>query len=588
MEVELTKQQKEEAEAFRESKPKLKKMQEEAKEETGVDKEKESQADKLVYAAFDSCKEFFCDETGRAFAAIQKNDSLMVYAIRSREFKTWLAKSFYDSEGKTPNVVAMNSALSVIEGEALFNDKKHELKNRVAYSNGKIYYDLGNKEWEMVEISRKEWKIVPHNEVIFRRYPHHLPQVKPANNSGDYKIILKHLRPAIKADDEILMLSTIATFLISSIPHVIPNLYGAQGSAKTTVFKIIKRLIDPSSLKVLSFPDEKRELVQFIAHHYLAFFDNISHLSDWQSDILSRAATGEGFSKRELFSDDEDIIYNYLRCVGLNGINIPAIRPDLLDRSLLIRLERISKIERKKESEIWAKFEEDMPKILGGLFDVLVKALNIFPTVEKELKQLPRMADYCCWGEAIARAIDYEPMAFYNSYMEKIGRQNLEAIAGNIVGDLVIEFMKDKKEWLDTPSKLLEQFEILAQDLKIDTRRKNFPKAPHALTRKLNEIKANLQDIAILVEDGHDGKRRYIKICKDITSIGKSVNSVNSVNLPFNSANATNDINANLKSSIKEEKLQVEGHMPQWKEKWLKENPTSDVEPIKSERKKQK
>lgn len=47
--------------------------------------------------------------------------------------------------------------------------------------------------------------------------------------------------------------------------------------------------------------------------------------------------------------------------MSLNGINIVATRPDLLDRSILLELERIPKTERKTEKEIEEEFEKDLP-----------------------------------------------------------------------------------------------------------------------------------------------------------------------------------------------------------------------------------
>ncbi|HXX96159.1 MAG TPA: hypothetical protein VEL11_03460 [Candidatus Bathyarchaeia archaeon] len=45
-----------------------------------------------------------------------------------------------------------------------------------------------------------------------------------------------------------------------------------------------------------------------------------------------------------LYSDDEDKIYKFRRCVGFNGINLTATKSDLLDRGLIIKVERIDGI----------------------------------------------------------------------------------------------------------------------------------------------------------------------------------------------------------------------------------------------------
>ena len=147
--------------------------------------------------------------------------------------------------------------------------------------------------------------------------------------------------PVVDDDTKILLQVLLTSFLISEIPHPIPVLHGPQGSGKSFLSRLLRCLIDPSTLETTSFPRDANELVQKFSHHWLLIFENTDTIHPWQSDMLCRACTGEGFSKRALYTDDEDIIYSFRCCVGLNGINIAATRPDLLDRSILIGLERI-------------------------------------------------------------------------------------------------------------------------------------------------------------------------------------------------------------------------------------------------------
>ncbi len=58
----------------------------------------------------------------------------------------------------------------------------------------------------------------------------------------------------------------------------------------------------------------------------------------------------------------------------MNGVNVTPQRSDLLDRSILIGLERISPDLRRDEEEFWATFESIRPHLLGGIFDLLSRA----------------------------------------------------------------------------------------------------------------------------------------------------------------------------------------------------------------------
>lgn len=80
--------------------------------------------------------------------------------------------------------------------------------------------------------------------------------------------------------------------------------------------------------------------------------------------------------------------YEFQRVMVLNGINVPALRPDLLDRCLLIRLSRIPPENRRPESELWHEFEGVRPRIVGAMFDALSAAIRTEPSVELDV--LPR------------------------------------------------------------------------------------------------------------------------------------------------------------------------------------------------------
>ena len=287
-------------------------------------------------------------------------------------------------------------------------------------------------------------------------------------------------------------------------------IFGPQGSSKSTLAKIIRRIIDPSLIDVASFPHSQRELVQALAHHYFLFFDNVSYISEEQSDTLCKAVTGGGHVKRELYENDEDIIYNFMRCLGLNGINLVTTRPDLLERSLLIELERIEPENRKTEKEIYENFEKDLPAILGGVFDVLVKVLKIQPTIK--LNSHYRMADWALWGCAIAEALGHTKEEFLNAYQNNTVRQTEMLLNDNVVATAIMGFMNGKKEWESTPTELFRKLSNHAVFGNIDTTEKYWPKGANSLSRKLNELSSPLKEMNIFVSISTTGTKRFIKI----------------------------------------------------------------------------
>lgn len=142
-----------------------------------------------------------------------------------------------------------------------------------------IYYDLGDREWNIVKITADGWNIVSHDAPIFRRFQNTREQVQPSSTGCEsFKKLFKHLN--IREPDRILILVTVASYIIPDIPHPIIYPFGEHGMAKTTTCRMIKEVVDPGIPDVLSMPEDQRELVQQFYHHYVVFYDNISKLKD--------------------------------------------------------------------------------------------------------------------------------------------------------------------------------------------------------------------------------------------------------------------------------------------------------------------
>ena len=118
--------------------------------------------------------------------------------------------------------------------------------------------------------------------------------------------------------------------------------------------------------------------------------------------------TGGGFSTRELYSDSDEKIFDYMRPVILNGIGDIVTRPDLLDRCIVLQLQMIPESKRRQESELNRQFEEARPRILGALLDAVVVALRKHASVILQFN--PRMADFAAWAVAAEPAHTKEPI----------------------------------------------------------------------------------------------------------------------------------------------------------------------------------
>jgi hypothetical protein len=450
----------------------------------------ETQTDKILNLASDLT--LFHDQNEETYTFLH-NETV---SLKSPKLKHYLSSIMYERMGKAPNTDALNQAINVLKGNALFKGKKIELHNRIAWHENAIWYDMGNGE--SVKVTQTGWEIT-NSPILFRRYNHQEVQVRPLSG-GNPKDIYDSLN--IPNDCKLLTLVYIITCFIPEIPHPIFHPHGAQGAGKTTLCKVIKKLCDPSTMDVLIMPRDAQQLVQKIAHHHVCLFDNISNMQPWISDILAQACTGAGLSKRQLYTDDDDIIYQFKRVIGLNGINLSITRADLMDRSILLSVDRITPRKRMNEAEFWAAFEEKRPYILGGIFDALSKAISLHPLVD--LMNLPRMADFTQWGYVIAEALGHKGDEFSELYQININSQNEEIIQGNTLAQAVIKLLDEKDIWhgyIKSAWDALKEIAFPGSD-KPDKYDSTFPLTPRSLRDHLTRIKSNLNDKGITFRTG--------------------------------------------------------------------------------------
>jgi hypothetical protein len=403
--------------------------------------------------ALDAGVELFHTPEGEAYATIQVDGHQETWPLKVKAFRRWLARLFYQQEGKTAGAQAVQDALGVLEGKALYDGDEFPVYTRLAEHNRAIYLDLGNAAWQAIEITASEWHLVDTPPVKFRRAKGMLPLPVPVRG-GSLTALRRFLNLARKSDDAwCLLVAWLLAALRPTGPYPVLVLYGEQGSAKSSTVRVLRALVDPNAAALRTTPREERDLVIAATNGWLIALDNLSHLSDWLSDALCRLATGSGFATRELYTDADETIFAAQRPIVLNGIEEVATRGDLLDRAIILYLPTIPDDQRQDEKVFWGEFEQARPQILGAILDMVSSALQHLPHTTLDLK--PRMADFALWACAAAEACGWTAQNFLDAYRGVRDAVHDLTLEASPVGPLVRDFAQQHSSWEGTASELL-------------------------------------------------------------------------------------------------------------------------------------
>jgi len=461
---------------------------------------------------------FFFDETKELWATIDRYSHREYHAINSQNFADECRRLYMGANGRVIGSESLKIALenmrAGLQGRGGLLGKKTYL--RIGGDENTIFYDLADPTWQVIKVDKEGWRVINDSPIIFKRFPHMQQQAIPVKGDiGAIKEILRFVN--VEAEDSKILIEVwLVSLFIPEIAHPVLVLYGSQGSGKTFFSKLVKNLCDPSICEVLSLGNNTNEIIQSLSHHYFNPFDNLSGIPKDVSDLLCRAVTGEGFSKRKLYTDDEDIIYTYKRAIALNGINNVVSRPDLLDRSILVECQRISEGKAKQENKLLHEFNTSKSEILGGIFTTIAEVLRQYNPDFFEEESLPRMADFYCYGYMIAEILGIGGKRFRDAYNENIASQDKEVIAGNSVASTLMQFMEAREEWEGTASGLLSALGEIAEANKIDKRFADWPKTPQHLSKTLNISKVNFEKFGIIIDHGHwKGNEKIIRIFND-------------------------------------------------------------------------
>jgi putative DNA primase/helicase len=389
----------------------------------------------------------------------------------------------------------------------------YEVHHRVALgTKGQIFVDLHNQGNVVLEVDKNGYR---HHDFateapLFIRPAGMTALPDPVGAASNLDLLRGFLNYGTEGNWILLVV-----FILYSLrplgPYVILVVLGTAGSSKSTFSRLLRLLIDPSSVPTQALPRTISDLMITASNSHLLVFDNVRTLSVEMSDALCQLATGGGSRTRTLYTNSEETLVHVTKPCILNGIDDVASQPDLVSRCLLMELPTITV--RRTEEDLNNQFAASLDAIFAGLMDTLSKTLAELDNVT----DLPenRMADFSRFGMAVERALNWPKDSFKEAYAHNQQQQMANSLGDDPLAAAMRTLVKTEvtpgMACIKTPTDLLAVLREVATHSQVTN--KAWPMSPHSLSKRLKKMEPALRACGIGVTFQHSGNRTISVKC---------------------------------------------------------------------------
>ncbi|MFS2006429.1 hypothetical protein ACEN9F_22690 [Duganella sp. CT11-25] len=448
------------------------------------------------------------DPAGDPFVTVNTGDGFDTFPLTSVKVESHIRKTIWDTlsvrvpKNWLPDILDELRFIAETEPAAIV-----DVHTRIApATNNGIYIDLCNAERQVLKVDASGYDLFNYedDQPFFRRSKGMTPLPMPLGVTPELELLREFIN--VENDDAWYL---VVVFMLYCYrpggPYAILIVSGIAGSSKSTFCRVLRSLIDPSTVATQAPPRNLTDLVIAAVHVHMIVLDNLRDISAEMSDGLCRFTHGSGLRTRSLYSNtDETLFYTVKPCI-LNGIGDIASQPDLLSRSIQLELPAIKV--RRTEAEFNRSFAAAQPSIFAGLMDALSRTLAEVDNVHEVPDS--RMADFSQWGIAVERALGWKPGSFTLAYANNQRDQMKNVLTDNALAQVLTRYVQGfdggQASKKTTPTDLLEQLEDLADEAQRCS--KGWPDSPHSLSKRLKRIAPALSACGIGLAFTHSGNR---------------------------------------------------------------------------------
>lgn len=448
-------------------------------------------------------------QDGKAHSIRYDKGNLYTLPVTSKQLDNIIRNEAREENKKVSRAAILNIN-DILQGHAEMAGEPRDVYYRVAPIKDGVEIDRGDAAHTRFRIRPGSVEIVTSgSETLFSRNVSMLPMAMPAA-VGNLDLLDKYLNltPASVIQIKAWLSYTLAHPKVPSSKFPILLLRAGQGSGKSSLCRLVKRVIDPNAVEVQTLPKTPRDLAIDTQGAHVLCFDNIRECKPDMADKLCIAATGGALTTRQLYTDATQHVHRLHCALVLNGIHAFIEQPDLSQRCLPIDFLPMAESKRKSEVELNSELEADLPAIMRGLFDRIAEIFSHLPAAV--VTHPERMIDFVHWLAASENADGVSPGTYQAMYGEALKQGQLDTLLDDSLAAALVAFAENEVtgSWTGTPTKLLAALNANLSDN--TTMTKEWPQNAIALSKRLLPLQAGLASQGIRLEMQRGRERKVI------------------------------------------------------------------------------
>jgi hypothetical protein len=148
---------------------------------------------------------------------------------------------------------------------------------------------------------------------------------------------------------------------------------------------------------------------------------------------------------------------------------------------------------------------------MGSVLDTIAAAMRLLPSLE--LDDVPRMADFAYWGEAVGQALGWPEQSFRSAYARSRRSATDNSIDDSAVANVLFDSVPSSLKWSGAVALLHRQLtEIAGKEL---AGSKRWPKNVTQFSSELRRLSAQLRERGLSISFSRSRDQRLITLTFD-------------------------------------------------------------------------